>query len=128
MKKFIICTVLSLSIACSSFAQDNEYHKPVTREDYMKLSRGQRTGAFVLLGAGVGAALISQKAGSFGTTGILLVGGVLSAAGSIPLFISAGRNKAKASLMPAAQKTALGLPPNMGKYVTGLTLKIPLGK
>ena len=128
MKKFIICTILSISIVCNSCAQDNDYQKPVTREDYLKTSKGQKTAGFIFLGAGVGSVLLSQRADSFTGTGILEIAGVLSALSSIPLFIAGGKNKRRAFLLPATQKTALGLPPNMGKSVTGLTLNIPLGK
>ncbi len=78
--------------------------------DYAQKARRQQTTAFVMLGVGAGMAITGLIVGNkdddsvSGTVNnafdgtILLVGGALVAAGSIPFFISAGKNRTKAGL------------------------------
>ena len=56
---------------------------------------------------------------------LLLVGGSAVIA-SVPLFIASSKNKFKARLMIANQKTAFGVPKGVARNITGLTLTIPL--
>jgi hypothetical protein len=120
---------------------------PVNEQDYyLQKSKNQKTAAWILLSggivcAGIGVAigvsqidnmLISAFEGNNTNRGtgatILFYAGSAMALGSIPLFIAAGKNKRKAFLMPASQKTSFALPPDVPKYVNGITLIIPLGK
>ena len=82
---------------------------PVVKTDYLAKSKNQKTAAWFLLGGG--AALIGtgfligdSKNSTFddAATGAVLGGiGVLSALGSIPLFIASVKNKRKALKMSA---------------------------
>lgn len=47
---------------------------------------------------------------------------------SIPFFISASMNKRKASLSISSQKTGFGVPKNVSKSITGISMTIPIGK
>lgn len=57
---------------------------------------------------------------------VLVFAGAIGIVASIPLFISAGNNKRKATLLITNQKTALGLPTFVSKKITGLTLSVSL--
>ncbi len=57
---------------------------------------------------------------------VLLFAGAIGIVASIPLFVSAGNNKRKATLLITNQKTALGLPTFVSKKITGLTLSVSL--
>jgi len=108
MKKIMVYFLL-LAMPASSFCQKTNDSVPVVKTDYLAKSKNQKTAAWVLLGGG--AALIGtgfligdSENSSFddAATGALLAGiGVLSAIGSIPLFIASGKNKRKALTMSA---------------------------
>ena len=103
MKKILIYFLL-LALPGASFCQQTNDSVPLIKTDYLQKSKNQKTAAWVLLGGG--AALIGtgfligdSKNSSFddAATGAILGGiGVLSAVGSIPLFIASGKNKRKA--------------------------------
>lgn len=83
--------------AVTSFCQQTNPSQPLTREDYLKKSKEQKTGAWVLLGIGAASLAIAAPGNvSFGTLGTLTVIGLASAVGCITLFIASGRNKQKA--------------------------------
>jgi len=98
MKKAIIC-VLFLTTATTSFCQQTK----LLHDDYMLKSKRQKSAAWVLLGGGIalmgtGFLIGNGKEASFDDAagGVIVAGiGVLSAIGSIPLFIASARNKRK---------------------------------
>jgi len=95
---------LLLAMPATSFCQKANDSVPVVKTDYLAKSKNQKTAAWVLLGGGtalIGAGFLigDSKNSSFddAATGAVLGGiGVLSAIGSIPLFIASGKNKKKA--------------------------------
>jgi len=103
MKKIMVYFLL-LALPVTSFCQKTNDSVPVIKTDYLTKSKNQKTAAWVLLGGGT--ALIAtgfivgdSKNSSFddAAMGALFAGvGVLSALGSIPLFIASGKNKRKA--------------------------------
>ena len=115
MKKVMVYFLL-LAMPATSFCQMTNDSVPVVKTDYLTKSKNQKTAAWVLLGGG--AALIGtgfligdNKNSTFddAATGAVLGGiGVLSAIGSIPLFIASGKNKRKALKMSANFKIENG--------------------
>ncbi len=120
---------------------------PVNEHDYyLQKSKNQKTAAWILLSggivcAGIGIAIgvsqinnilisaFEENNSNDGTGALFLfIAGSAMTLGSIPLFIAAGKNKRKAFLTPASQKTSFGLPSNKAKNINGVTLTIPLGK
>lgn len=102
MKKAILFTAL-LIISTSSFSQQTESTQPLTKEDYLKKSKSQKTAGFVLLGIGVACIAIAAPGDvSFGVLPVLVIGGAGAAVGSILLFSAASRNKRKAMKMTAS--------------------------
>jgi hypothetical protein len=103
MKK-VIAYVLLLAMPATTFCQKTNDTVPVVKTDYLAKSKNQKSAAWVLLGGGVvligtGFLVGDGKEASFddAATGAVLAGiGVLSAVGSIPLFIASGKNKRKA--------------------------------
>ncbi len=96
MKQITICAMLII-FSATSFCQQTQTTKSLTREEYLKKSKTQKIVGFVFLGAGA-ITLISVSGGNtdFNTLGtVVVVGGLLTVA-SIPLFIASGRNKRKA--------------------------------
>jgi hypothetical protein len=101
MRKFFICTMLLLMTA-SSFCQQTDVSQSLTRQDYLKKSKNQKTAAWILLGGGfalaVGASILDVSSDWSKSETPYLVAlsiGCASMLGSIPLFIAAGRNKRK---------------------------------
>ncbi len=102
-----------------------------TKAYYLQKSRNQKTAAWVLLGGGtaligIGLLIGNRDNSSFDEAGIGLIvgsGGLAACIGSIPLFISARKYKAKANLSFGTQKTS----PLVGKQIPALRLQIPLG-
>ena len=108
MKKIIILTML-LIIATTTFSQQTKPSPTITKQDYLKKSRHQKTAAWIVLGGG----LLSTGLGSIRfkpndtwgggndqpTTGstVFLVTGLAAIGASIPFFISASKNKKKAA-------------------------------
>jgi hypothetical protein len=115
MKKIILFSML-LSLSVTSYSQQTNPSTALTKQDYLQKSKNQKTAAWVLVGGGavlivtggiVWANQINKKAETdpFGaladayttTTGDWIsVAGIVAAAGSIPLFIAASKNKRKA--------------------------------
>lgn len=95
---------LLLALPATGFCQKTNDSVPLIRTDYLQKSRNQKTAAWVLLGGGTaligtGFLIGDSKNSTFddAATGAILGGiGVLSALGSIPLFIASGKNKRKA--------------------------------
>lgn len=123
MKKVIVYILLIFPTAI--FCQSTTNDLPTVTTDYLKKSRNQKTGAWVLLGGGFALTTTSiliatPKAAEDLTYGfggflsgepapqndytaesILLVTGTAVMLGSIPLFIASGKNKKKALNMSA---------------------------
>ena len=116
MKKMIAFSLL-LNLNVTAFSQAETSTKPAIQTDYLKKSKNQKTAAWILLGGGttltiLGGALALHDFGeglgnifnpnpqpthNNGTAaGIFVVTGAVSMLGSIPLFISASKNKHKA--------------------------------
>ena len=86
-----------------SFGQQTNPGQPLTKKDYLQKSKNQKTAAWVLLGGGlvvaVGAAVLAvnsdwSEPDTPYTVAVFAGGGAML--GSIPLFISAAKNKRKA--------------------------------
>ena len=102
MRKFFICSIMLLMTA-HSFGQQTNPGQPLTKKDYLQKSKNQKTAAWVLLGGGlvvaVGAAVLAvnsdwSEPDTPYTVAVFAGGGAML--GSIPLFISAAKNKRKA--------------------------------
>ena len=128
MKKIIFFTML-LILSATSFSQQTNPSKPVTRADYLLKSKNQKIGAWILLGSGaVIFAIVAPGNVSFDALGPLVVVGTLATLGSIPLFIASGRNKRKGMRLsfknettPQIQKSSI-----VYRYVPSITIKISL--
>jgi hypothetical protein len=148
MKKIILFTTL-LIIATATFSQQNNLSPVLTKEDYLKKSKHQKTTAWSLLGAGI-------ITGSIGTIiaakevvkitlipmpgllppdekklndgAALIVVGSTAILGRIPLFIASSRNKKKGMNLSFKNETAPQLQKSSFVYKTipSLTLKISL--
>lgn len=109
--------ILSLCIICFSataFSQTETDSIPVTKEDYLKKSKNQKTAAWILLGTGVvldiagivttgnnadkelGNLFSGKQSVNHTSEYILYITGTAALAGSLTLFIAAKRNKKKA--------------------------------
>jgi len=91
-----------LAIASSSFGQDSTSSKPSTREEYLQKSANQKTGAWILLGAGAAVlAITAVSDADFDILPVLVIGSGAAVLGSIPLFIAARKNKKRGLAMTA---------------------------
>jgi hypothetical protein len=92
-------------LVTQTFCQKIPEHQPDSQVYFLNKSKSQKSGGWSLLGAGTGLVLVglligNRESSSFddAATGAILGGlGVVSALGSIPLFIASGKNKRKAA-------------------------------
>ena len=99
--------LLVLVLPVTSFCQKTNDSIPVLKTDYLQKSKNQKTAGWVLVGGGTALIVTGFIVGNSenstfddAATGATLAGiGVLSALGSIPLFIASGKNKKKAANM-----------------------------
>jgi len=101
---------IALILFCFKAISQTPGGNAVNKEYYMKKSKNQKTIAWIMAGGGVALAVAGFVVGTVdavddGLSGsdnnnaagtIMLVAGTASALGSIPLFISASKNKKKA--------------------------------
>jgi|SRR6185369_4185120 len=142
MRKIFAFTMM---MTFASFSQQNLASQSLSHDEYLKKSKNQKKGAWLLLGGGaalmvIGIASIStedaanyvfggDKSG-FNTGAVLFYTGVVAGLGSIPLFIASGRNKRKA--MAATVFLKMGTTPTVrntsifSHAYPALTLKIGL--
>jgi len=101
MKFLFICLLLMVVAYCSLGQEARKAKKPETREEFLSKSKGQRTAAWILLGVGVvGIAAVAPGNSDFGTTGTVVVLSGIAILSSIPLFISARKNKKRGLARP----------------------------
>jgi len=142
MKKIILFLAF-FSMLTKGFSQQAEEPKmELTKQEYLKKSKSQKTVGRILLGGGgilIGAGLLTNLSNGLGNLfveesqknssgNIFTVLGVISIAGSIPLLISAGKNKRKALSLSVKNQPSQVLQNNWlyTKMTPSLTLKIDL--
>ena len=115
MKKIIIYSLLLIFSTATYTQQTYGVSPPLTKTDYLKKGKNQKTAAWLLLGGGatvslIGIAVEANSANnalidlftlqptitSSSSGGVLLITGGVAMLGSIPLFIASSRNKRKA--------------------------------
>ena len=122
--------------------QVEEPKMELTKQEYLKKSKSQKTAGRILLGGGgilIGAGLLTNLSNGLGNLfveesqknssgDIFTVLGVISIAGSIPLLISAGKNKRKALSFSVKNQPSQVLQNNRlySKIIPSLTFKINL--
>jgi hypothetical protein len=142
MKKIIISAML-LIIANASFSQQTNPSTVLTKENYLLKSKKQKILARILLGGGAAFAItgmiipkgeivhegfLGNDYKNDGIKGTLKLTGILSMAGSIPLFITSSKNKKKVTAVLFKNETIPQLQKSSFVYKTipSLTLKISL--
>lgn len=148
MKKLILLVCLA-GFSSATFCQVNTSNEPQTKlasATFRIKAKKQKTGAWICLGGGFAMVATATVIGathatedviggliwgeeqqhSYDGETILAVVGGAAMLGSIPLFISAAKNKHKAKLIMTEQKTAVGLPISVPKTIPSLTLRISL--
>ena len=142
MKKIILCALL-LAIANVSFSQQTKPSQTLTKQDYLKKSRNQKTFAWILVGTGVGLVVVAfatystkdyantlfqQDNSALNTSTTLFIIGGITAVSSIPLFIASGRNKRKGMNLSLKNETTPQIQKSsfVYRYIPSLTLKISL--
>lgn len=96
MKKIIAFAIL-LMVSIVSFSQQTNPSPALTKQDYLQKSKGQKIGAWILLGTGAVIFGIAAPGNvSLDVLGPLVVVGAVATLASIPLFISSAKNKRKA--------------------------------
>ncbi len=113
----IITLIITLLFSAASFSQQTtSIAPPLTKTDYLKKGKNQKTAAWLLLGGGATVSLIGiavevnsannalidlftlqPTITSSSSGGVLLITGGFAMLGSIPLFIASGKNKRKAN-------------------------------
>ena len=102
MKNFLLVICLFIVVS-GSYAQQTEPSPVMTREDYLKKSKSQKTTGFILLGIGAACLGIAAPGDvSFDALPVLVIGGSVAVLSSIPLFIASGKKKRKAMNMSAS--------------------------
>jgi len=118
MKKQLLLIFLLVS-ATITFSQQNNPSPALTKQDYLKKSKSQKTVAWILLGGGVvmtstafavgmnkivndlGCLLCPEQPKSSADGEVLFYTGLAAMAGSIPFFIISSKNKKRANNVSA---------------------------
>ena len=101
MRKSIVC-ILVFFISFTAFSQLDTTKRLVTKQDYLRISKSQKTSGFIFLGLGATMIAIAAPGNvSFDVLPVLAIGGSASILASVPLFLAAGRNKRKAMRLSA---------------------------
>ncbi len=112
----------------NGFSQQIE-NTPLTKSDYLQKSKTQKTGGFILLGVAATCAAIAAPGNiDFDFLPVLAIGGLASAIISIPLFISAKKNKKRAMSMTLIDKRDIHSPiiSLMHKPIPSLSISLSL--
>lgn len=151
MKK-IIPLIAFFTIAVAAFSQQTNPPPTLPKQDYLLISKHQKTAAWLLVGGGVvlsatSLILIAQKGAEdvfniipgvitgdpkpqhdYTAETILLTVGGAAMLSSIPLFIASGRNKGKSLSLSLKNETTRQLQKNSFVYKTipSITFKISL--
>lgn len=151
MKTVIICITLMI-FSSDVFSQPSVPSAPAVQTDFLRKSKQQKTGAWVLLGSGFVASTIGiltatlkaaedvagiytgifsgnpQPQNNYTVETILLVSGVTAMLSSVPLFVAASKNKRKGMSVSIKNESALIFQKSSLSYRTfpSLTLKISL--
>ena len=141
MKKITIVLLLFI-LSIATFSQQTDPPPSLTKQDYLKKSKSQRTAGWILAGTGTGLVLVAFATTDLGDIGdaingdnsglnrgtALFVTGGIVALSSIPLFIIASKNKRKA--MSLSFKNEISTQIQRNKYVhtriPSLNIKINL--
>jgi len=117
-------------------------NSPGNDPDHLQISKNKKNTAWVFLGTGAlctGVGILSfpktydviglsergEKSATFSS--ILIAGGIAFMAISIPYFVSSSIHKRKAGLRISNQNTGFGVPSKLSRYITGITLAVPIG-
>jgi hypothetical protein len=109
MRKIFLCIFACCAIS-AAYSQQADSLKILTKEDYLKKSKQQKTAAWVLLGAaGLGIAVAAPGDVDFSTLGTIVIAAGLATVSSIVLFIASSKNKKKANSFSIHLKADRGL-------------------
>jgi hypothetical protein len=133
MKKAILVLLFS-GFAVSLDAQQTE-NPVMTKTDYLKKAKGQKIGAWCTLGgglamgvAGIAINLGAPWDGEHVNSGVWMVYvGAAAVITSIPLFISAGKNKRRAAALAFTSQPVYGQWPGMNFIKAQPAVQIKLG-
>lgn len=124
LNQSITVLIMLLALSVRSISQT-----ALTKEDYLKKSKNQKTAAWIMLGAGAGCLAIAAPGEvSFDVLPALVIGGGGLIVGSIPLFIASRKNQKKAMSM-SFRFQQIQLPQGSGfaeKKIPSLNLKLHL--
>jgi ABC-type enterochelin transport system permease subunit len=141
MRKIIFLSFLLIA-SVTAFSQQIKTSPVLTKQDYLKKSKTQKTIAWILAGTGVGFvtaaiatasvndvvnAIVGDDSG-LNTSAIFLVIGGITTVSSVPLFIASGRNKKKGMSLSFKNEIAPQLRENsfVNRYIPSFSLKINL--
>ena len=132
MKKLTILFIL-FSVSRGIFSQQTPHALSLTKQDYLKKSKVQKTAAWILLGTGslsaiLGTIKVNPDYGESTNSSFLLIGGFVMIGTSVPLFIASGRNRKKAASIAFRNHSTLEI--NNGdllqRFVPSLSIIITL--
>lgn len=150
MNKLLFTITLSLLLTICK-AQTNERGPVLKADDYLKKAKGQNTAGWVLAGTGIALVTAGASIGfseamislgnifsfeepepSSNTGEVLFYSGLVLAAGSIPFFIAAGKNKKEARRFSASLKIEdrwqWQQQGKIKQFYPALSLRVPLSK
>ena len=132
MKNNIIC-ILLMVLATTALSQQNNPAPVLTKQDYLKKSKNQKTAAWILAGVGtlsviLGTIEVNPDYGENNNSSFFLVGGLVAIGASVPLFIASARNKKKGMSLSFKNNTVPRLRNNNLNYssVPSISLRVGL--
>ena len=133
MKKSISAFLL-LAFFTATHGQDTTVTIPeVTKTNYLKKSKNQKTAAWILAGVGslsllLGAIEVNPEHGGNNNRAFFIAGGLVAIGASVPLFIASARNKKKGTSVSFKNNVVPQLRNNNFSYssVPSISLKFRL--
>ncbi len=138
MIKYLIASIFSLLIMDTATAQrmDPSEQKELSDKElgiyYLQKNKKQKTTGWILLGGGLAASTIGavtiQPFRESNASGVLLAVGYVSALASVPLFISAAKNKGSAEILLRNENVPLSGTGFNHLKLTSVVFSLPIGK
>lgn len=129
MIKNVILSIIFFSISVVTFSQQNEPTQQLTKQDYLRKSKRQKTVGYVCIGiTATCAAIVATRNASEEVLQVVVISGLASAITSIPFFIASCKNKRNAVSLSFNIKQSQRLQKNIiaNKQIPSLTIKLNL--
>lgn len=141
MKRILIAITICSMAANMGWSQVNQQPSPKMTDPelghyYLNKSKKQKTTGFILMGVGLaawfgGAAMMVQddlEGNSIDNGAVVMYLGFGATVASVPLFISAAKNKGRAEILLRYENVPVGFVPQAPRSIPAVGVRVPLSR